>query len=209
MDEKGLLFLDPSSAPKKSRGNISPDLKRAIWDLYIPGGAATKTAYCPLCGKGVIERNVNSGYEAAHIVADKFFPPGRKLSIYYLYPSCSSCNNLCQDLCILDFLYLYARYKLLQQMMENIYHIYVEEHPNLSLKDRLIWNVLHHLYGGEQFSAGGGLINQKPIFEMAKSVQLRHYTLQVEEASDKLRKLSGELYEVAMSEIIVSAPRFS
>ena len=78
---------------KRRKTGITPAMKRTIWDIHI--GIGYKTAKCPLCSLSELSNNVNSGFEAAHIVADKFFTD--KLSVLYLYPSCKVCNNECEE----------------------------------------------------------------------------------------------------------------
>lgn len=174
------LLADPdetkvSSAPyfknpaKRLKGNaaISMVVRRAIWDIHI--GAAIKRAKCPICGIAPIEQNANSGYDAAHIVPDKYFTG--VMSIYYCIPSCKACNNNCGDLCILDYLYVLNRLEALRHIIHVIYKTFISEHDDeLAPEARTAYGILDKLYGPQRFILGG-IQNTKQIYEIARTVQ--------------------------------------
>jgi len=152
---------------KKQKG-IPVQLKRAIWDMYI--GPHVKEATCPLCGTARIERNSNSGFDAAHVVARKFLD--KELSVYYLYPSCASCNNQCDDLCLLDYMWCRQRIAQLRRFIMAVFEAFVAEHKHdLTDESRYAWKVVEYLYGKETFKAGGGLQNAKQVYEVARTEQ--------------------------------------
>ena len=69
---------------KKPRKGISATLRQQIWDIYI--GIGLKSAQCPLCGlKTIYNTQKNSGFEAAHIIADKWFTNDMPLNCLYLF----------------------------------------------------------------------------------------------------------------------------
>lgn len=159
---------------------MSANLKHAVWDMYI--GIGVQKALCPLCGIEYIHRNVNSGFECAHIVARNFFTGN--ISVYYLHPSCDVCNNQCHDVCVFDFLWCRNRLAPLRKAVMAVYLAYVTEHEaQLAPQDRLIHLVLDHLYGDKRFPIGGGIVNKKQIYELARDEQfewLRQRSAQLE-----------------------------
>jgi hypothetical protein len=161
---------------------VTPNLKKAIWDHYI--GIGLNESICPLCGLYRIYKSQNSGYEAAHIVADKFFD-GHELTSLYVFPSCTQCNNECRDLCLLDFLYVRERYGALRSMIWSIYTIYNTLNPG---EEWMSWKLLNHLYGKERFAAGGGIVNTRQIYEIARNDQIQRIIKQTTELTAELQK---------------------
>ena len=151
---------------KKSKSGITPTLKKAVWDLYI--GIGVQRAPCPVCGVTELSRTANSGFEAAHIVADKYFT--EELSTLYLFPCCKPCNNECRDLCLLDFVWCRERHHVLRKMIWDIFCHYQNMHPGEP--ENQAWKILDHLYGPKRFSAGGGLVNRTQIYLVARMVQM-------------------------------------
>ncbi len=184
---------------KKSKSlAVTPALKKQIWTVYI--GDAVKETICPLCGITTVYQYNNSGFEACHIVARKFST--EQPSIFYLTVGCSSCNNNCADICVLDYLFCTHRLGALRQMIQIIYGKFIEQHEHsLSNENRLIWNVLDYLYGSRRFPAGGGIVNTKQIYEIARSEQLILLSEQISRASQTLVRLSKEYSLVAETEI--------
>lgn len=171
---------------KKNYSTASPALKKASWDIYV--GIGKQETLCGLCGLNRIQNNVNSGFEGAHIIAKGFLT--EDLTIYYLYPSCSVCNNECKNLCVLDFLYARQRIAELRKMIMIIYKRYVLEHEHeLNVQDRMAWLILDHLYGPKRFPAGGGIQNTKQIYEIARTEQ---YQFLMEQSAELERQL-GEI----------------
>lgn len=169
-------FVAPVAVKGKSKG-VTPTLKRAIWDLYV--GAGQRETQCLLCGVHKIYATQNSGFEAAHVVARSFFVGD--LTIYSLIPSCASCNNECENMCLLDFLWVRSRIAPLRRIIMTIYNAFVTQYAHeLATKDRMAWRVLEHLYGPSRYPAGGGIINTKAIYEIARAEQ---YAALVEEAA--------------------------
>jgi hypothetical protein len=184
---------------KKPRTNADSNLKKIIWDRYI--GPGIKETTCPLCSTYKIENNVNSGFVAAHLVASKFVIE-EKLNIFHVFPSCSSCNSECGDLTVFDYLFCRQRINALKRLVKSVYKVFIEENGNiLTNEHRLIWKVLDHLYGNTRYPAGGGIINTKPIYEIARGEQLVLLADTLTEKTQELVKLSNEYQLVASSEI--------
>lgn len=178
---------------------VSVALKRAIWDMYI--GMGVQKTFCPICGINQISNNVNSGFEAAHVVARRYF--SGEMNVYYAYPSCSSCNNQCEDLCLLDFFYVRNNLHALRQFIMKVYQCYLIEHSHhLALEDRYSWRIIHHLYGPERFLTGGGIINTKAIYEIARVEELHLLTAEVCEVSKRLKDISDRLCVVSQTKIL-------
>ncbi len=184
---------------KKSKSlAVTPALKKQIWSTFV--GDGVRETVCPLCGINKIYQFNNSGFEACHIIARKFST--EQPSVYYLTVGCSSCNNNCADLCVLDYLFCTHRLTALRNMIRIIYAKFLEEHHHTLANDnRLIWNVLDHLYGSRRFPAGGGISNTKQIYEIARSEQLVALSSQITDLSKTLCQLSVEYAMVAETEI--------
>ena len=168
---------------KKPKTNITSNLRRQVWDLYI--GVGTKTALCPLCGINRISNyESNGGFEACHIVASKFFH--FDLSVYYLFPGCSTCNNDCSSMCLLDFLWCRGRITPLKNLISCVFNTFINEHTNdLKPEDLLAHKIIEHLYGENRFPSGGGVKNTHQIYEVARLV---HYQELIEEGAQLAKK---------------------
>jgi hypothetical protein len=189
--------MDPFLKKPKSLA-ITPLLKKQLWTTYV--GDAIKETACPLCGINKVYQFTNSGFEACHIVAKKF--NSEVPSIYYLIVGCSACNNNCADICVLDYLFCCQRINALRKIIQIIYGKFIEEHEHtLARENRLIWNVLDYLYGARRFPAGGGIVNTKPIYEIARSEQLVALSEEIAVVSQSLVRLSKEYALVAECEI--------
>lgn len=165
MDE---IHAPPAKKHASSSGGVSTALKRVVWDTYV--GIGVQKTLCHLCMINTIYSNVNSGFECAHIVARTMLTEAP--NVYYLYPACDVCNNQCGTLCVLDFLWARNRLKPLRHAVMAVYKLYVTEHnAELSPQDRMIHVVLDHLYGDRRFPLGGGIVNKKQIYELARIEQ--------------------------------------
>jgi len=185
------------------RKAVTPTLKRAIWDLHV--GPGVKEALCPLCGVHGINATQNSGFEAAHIVARKFFVGD--LNLFSFVPSCGGCNNECEDLCVLDFLWVRARLSPLRRIIMTIYNAFMAQHAHeLAYADRMAWRVLEHLYGPSRYPAGGGIVNTKAIYEIARAEQ---YFALVEECMALAAKQQALAIQLrALTEAIIQPMKF-
>jgi hypothetical protein len=173
---------------KRRRTTVSVALKRAVWDAYI--GPAVQEAPCPICGIVRIYQTRNSGFEAAHIVADKY-ELATELNVTHLYPCCETCNNYCSDLCLLDYMWGRERIPQLRAFIWAVYQAFVGRHVGeLDQLDNLTWRVIQHLYGAQRYPGGGGLQNEKQIYELAREVQM---TKLAEEAA----RLSAQMVDNA------------
>lgn len=180
---------------KKQKNNITPTLRQQIWDIYI--GIGIKSDLCPLCGLKIIySAQKNSGFEAAHIVADKWFTKDISLNCLYLYPSCASCNNECQDHTVLDFLFIRNRMTQLRRMIEQIFVTFVNMYETvLEPQHRVAPMILQHLYGTKRFPAGGGIANEKAIYDIARQV---HYDLLVKRSVELLKQMQENNKEMQL-----------
>ncbi len=196
----GLDDETPLKQPKKSEPkgkNVDVALRRLIWDRYI--GPGVKEIQCPLCSMYKIYQNANNGFEAAHIVAKKF---NLELNVYQVYPSCSSCNSECKTMCLLDYLFARQRFNALKRIILQIYTIYLEEHGDtMTENEKLIWNVLDHLYGADRYPAGGGIENKTGIYAIAKSQQLSMLSEKISTITKSLQEVTREFAIVADNEI--------
>lgn len=187
---------------KKRRTTITPNLKKAIWDIYI--GPGIMITPCPLCGVRELYRNQSTGYEAAHIVADKFFEGS--LTSLYLFPTCSVCNNDCSDLCLLDFLWCRERYDVLRKMLWDIFSHYIKERPHES--NSQMWKIIDHLYGPNRFPAGGGIENIRQIYQLCKTEQIARLMEQSANLNAQLIENSQLMQRLLTEKLPCEQPRF-
>ena len=182
--------------------NVSATLKRAVWDTYI--GPGIQDAPCPICGLSRIYQTRNSGFEAAHIIADKYCITD-ELSVLDLYPSCSSCNNDCSNLCLLDFLWGRERIAQLRDVIWRIYQAFsIRFCDELNQYDRMAWKVLQFLYGSKRYPAGGGIQNERQVYEMARSVQQTKLVARAAELAVQMEQNAADLRRLMEAKI---APR--
>lgn len=171
--------------PTTGGTTISPALKRLLWDMYI--GPGMMRAPCPLCGVQELSRDVNSGFEGAHIIAQCYFQG--EMNKYYGYPSCRPCNNECRNACILDYLYNNGRIAQLRAMIRAIFKAFVTENEHvLAVESRIAHVILRHLYGKQRWVRGGGITKEKEIYEIARCEQ---YNMLVQEAAEMSAKLTA------------------
>lgn len=160
-------------------------------------GVGVQEAPCTLCGINRIKSNVNSGFECAHIVARNYMT--EQLTVYYMFPSCATCNNECRDMCVLDFMWVRGRLAPLRKVIMLIFQRYVVEHEHeLAPDQRMAHLVLDNLYGPKRFPAGGGIQNTKQIYEIARAEQyqwLLEQSLQMEKRLGDLQVARQELLE--------------
>lgn len=192
---QGQLGFAPPIVPyesrkKRARAAISLDVQKQVWDIHI--GTGTKRAPCPLCGERQIESpSKRCGLECAHIVADKFNPD--KPSPLSLYPSCSSCNNRCEDECILDFLFRTGRHAELERLIRSVHACFCMLNPDQPSERLLMPAVIDTLYGFERFKVGGGIFNDVEIGQFAKMV---HAKKNMEEQKALQEKMSEKIDEL-------------
>lgn len=181
-----------------TKKSVSSSLKHAVWDTYI--GIGVQKALCQLCLLRTIHSNVNSGFECAHIVARVHL--NESPTIYYLYPSCEVCNNQCRNDCIFDFLWARNRLAPLRKALLAVFKHYVTEHEHeLAVQDRMIHLVLDTLYGSQHFPLGGGIVNKKQIYEIARVEQYEDLLNESNELEKRLLLLHQQRKNLMEAEI--------
>ena len=104
---------------KRKRSQQVPwDVRKRIWDMHMGN---VKSGPCLLCGMEHIKKNKNNGFEAAHIVANKYCQ--KSDDPYLLIPSCSTCNNEMGTTNLWDWLYGNGRFKALKSIAWKIIQI--------------------------------------------------------------------------------------
>lgn len=193
-------MIGPNGRFVKKKTTISQKLRKQIWEMYI--GPGKKSAMCPLCEQVEIEGpSKNSGFQAAHIIADKFLAD-EDLSVFYLFPGCASCNNECADECILDYLLNRLRIDRLSQVIWQIFTVFARLNSfQLSKLEGMAWKVLDFLYGPSKFTAGGGIQNTYEIYKLASAIQLNHLNIELRKATDRVTELAQIIKEVTACEI--------
>ena len=86
----------------------------------------------------------------------------------------------------------------LKHVIEHIYLTFIDMHEDvLERKHRVAPMVLHHLYGSQRFPAGGGIANEKAIYDIARMV---HYNLLVKKAMVLMKQVeeNGEEMETVL-----------
>lgn len=189
------MDVGPIPGSKKASSNITPALKKAVWDFYM--GIGVQKALCSMCGINTLLANTNSGFECAHVVARNFFY--EDLNVYYLFPSCSVCNNQCREMCVWDFLYVRGRLGPLRKAIMAIYTAYLVEHEHeLAPQDRMAHLILDHLYGQKRFPLKGGIENTRQIYEIARIAQyeyLREQSAALERQLEEIQIQRRQLME--------------
>ena len=166
---------------------MSQALRRAVWDMHV--GPGVQQTHCGLCGINAMSRTQNNGFDTAHIVARKWMVSDEKINVLYLVPSCKSCNSQCENTCVLDFLWCNNRLATLRRIIMVIFNAFVTQHIHeLSDEDRMAWRVLEHLFGPSRYPAGGGIINTKAIYEIAR---IEQQAALIEEAAQLTRELQS------------------
>ena len=184
--------LNQVGVKKKQKTNIPQSVRKRIWELYI--GIGVKETTCPLCGFNKIYGITTAGFQACHIVADGYCNKKKDLNEFDLYPGCQSCNNECADLCIFDYLYGRQRIKQLRDMIWAIYKCFSVQHQDeLSYYEGMCWKVIQYLYGKQRYLAGGGIANEKQIYEIARSIQYEDLLQQSQAKAIELKVLSEQM----------------
>ena len=189
---------------KKRKTSITPALRKAVWDLHI--GMGVTEAVCPLCNLNRIYRNTNSGFEAAHIVPDKWMVDD-KLTTLHLFPSCSGCNNDCGTLNIFDYLWCRGFHDVLRRMIWAIFGQYIRERPQE--KNSQAWKVLDHLYGRERYPTEGYIVNCTGIYRLATAVQIQKVSDESTELAAQLKTNADLIERLATAKYPDECPRFT
>ena len=178
------------SFKKKSRKTVTPDMQKRIWNTHI--GTGVKEVPCPLCGINIIKcPNNRCALENAHIVCDKFFMG--EPSPLSLYPSCASCNNRCGEECILDFLFSAGRWKQLEDLIRSVHATFVMQNSDLPPERLFMHEVMDHLYGWERYKAGGGIVNEFEIYNIARSLHMKELNQEIAALNDRMREKMDEM----------------
>lgn len=189
------------------RKPVTVEQQREIWNCHI--GIEHKEATCPLCGKNVIKNpSSRKTLECAHIVAEQF-DRGVEPSPLSMYPSCASCNNGCNNVCLLDHLYLNGKVAQLRRMIKSIHAVYTMRNPELEPERLLMHNVIDELYGYERYKAGGGIINEYEIRIIARSVHMKLLMNEVKTLTKKLQKQNHLIEMLHDKPIGRKKPRFA
>lgn len=182
-----------------NKRNIQQNLRKRIWELYI--GIGVKEATCPLCGTNTISVVQNSGFQACHVVADGYHT-SKKLTVFDVFPGCATCNNECADACLIDFLYNRQRFGELRRFMWNVYTAFITQHADeLAHHERMCWRVIQHLYGRARYPAGGGIVNEKQVYEIARAEQCARLAQDIGECNDKLQEMCRQLQHLMSCDI--------
>jgi hypothetical protein len=201
MMEKFLGSQQQQQRNNSGKSGISPKLRAQIWETYM--GVGNRSDLCPLCGTNQIQSHQsNSGFQACHVVADKWMSSQQEASVYYLFPGCAVCNNECADVCLFDFLFARGRHAQLRAMITAVFKAFSAQHQdNLSFVEGQAWRVLDHLYGPKRFPAGGGIQNTQPIYEVARRVQMQLLLERIEVLSKQVKEAYARLETIASAEI--------
>lgn len=198
--KKPALVLTEQEQKQQQGKAADVAMRRLIWDRQI--GPGIKEALCPLCSTYKIYRSVASGFESAHVIAKKFSIG--KPNIYQVYPSCATCNKDTRTVCMLDFLFCQGRYAALKKIITQMYTLYIEENGDtMQEEDKLIWNVLEHLYGPSRYPSGGGIVNRAQIYNIAKGIQLTILSEKANVLSQQLQETTKHFGLVAGTQITI------
>jgi hypothetical protein len=148
------------------------------------------------------------GLECAHIVAERF-APGVEPSPLSMYPSCKTCNNSCNDLCLLDHLYLSGKYRQLRRMIKSVHAVYSSLNPEMDEERLLMHNVIDDLYGYDRHKSGGGIVNDYEIRIIARSVHMKMLMAEIKALTEKLQKQTKLIEMLHSKPIGRKKPRFA
>lgn len=191
---------------KRQRKTLTNEVRRLIWQTHMPPGS--KDGTCPICNEIPIQSaSTKAGFEAAHIIAYKFNT--FDTSVLYLYPSCKTCNNACEDECLLDYMWSHHKYENLRRLMQSVYNAYMAMNPDLTGEEVLLWRVMERLYGYDRWKAGGGIVNEIPIYTLARSEHMRMLNERIQTQTRLLERYAAEMRLVAEAQIRVARPRYS
>ena len=110
-------------------------------------------------------------------------------------------------MCVLDFLWVRARITALRRIIMTIYTAFVTQHAHeLAPADRMAWRVLEHLFGPSRYPAGGGIVNTKASYEIARAEQ---YAALVEEAARYAQEQQALALQLrALTEVDIKPMKF-
>ena len=189
---------------KRARKNIPPTLRLTCWDVYIGPGVQKTT--CFLCGLYEISKTTNNGFQALHIIAEKFNP---NVNIFFIYPGCAACNSECDVLCMFDFLYVRGRYRQLKHILWQIFTLFTERRgEELHYYNNSMARVIQHLYGYNRFRSGGFLANVE-IYSICQSLQVEKLTIKAAELSEELKKNAQLMTAILEEKLVISKPHFA
>ena len=178
---------------KKSYAQV----RRAVWEMHM--GVGVQSAKCILCNTYVVSVNVNSGFEACHIVARCYMSEERPLTRFDLVPGCNVCNNECRDMCLLDYLFVRSRSETLRRVVRTICRCFLEEHGAALLPyQRMGWRILERLYG----TPTGGIQNSG-VYAIARADELEQMTSEIVKCTRKLEDLVSRMNALASTQIPV------
>lgn len=179
-----------SSRPMGRRSSVSTSndkTRRSVWGAYI--GQSITAKPCLLCGRNIIVRNTNSGWQAAHIAPQALDKHNHQEEgtnrIILQVPSCPSCNNRMDCMNLFDYLYTNGEHKRLRFLLWKWWQRY----PNGEAKkeQKTLSQLLYFHFGAEYFPNGGGIENQQ-VYHMADKLQLKKLEKKTSRARRKMQK---------------------
>ena len=153
-------------------------------------GQTKKEALCPLCCEATIKKNTSYGFEGAHIVADAYFCG--TANKYAFYPTCKSCNGHMNTICLFDYLFAKGYIRKMNEICWTIFTCYANEHEEEMQKyDGMMWRFIHHFYGSDRYKAGGGIVNERGIYELLRNYQVTMTVQKMHKYNKKLQDASN------------------
>ncbi len=155
----------PAGATKQKK-TLAEKLREDSWRLHY--GANLKRAMCHFCGVTELSFNDKMGWQAAHVVPEKFATHHHH--VYNLVPCCAACNRSMGTDNALDYLWNANRTAALKTVCTNIYAAVAGRaddatHMNV-MYDGCIWKLIQKLFGSDEHTAGGGItcVNEQEIY---------------------------------------------
>lgn len=86
------------------------------------------------------------------------------------------------------------RIEPLRRFMIAIHSYFVAMNGNsLAEQEHRMWRVMRRLYGPERFPLGGSIVNEKQIYELARSTELTLLTEEAQQLAHKLKHKSNQI----------------
>ena len=179
----------PTRPAKRKRKSTPVGCKRGC--LTIHAGPHAKSMTCLGCGVETVEFTKRAGWDASHIVADKYFGDVT-LSKYDLVPLCSQCNQDMDTMCFWEWILdVRGRTTQFKEAAYKIFKAYNQEHVSEQVES--CWElVLVKLHGSTRFPKEA-IIQDERCFKNAKRILKSH---QFEKLQERTRKLNQEIIEI-------------
>lgn len=168
--------------------------RELLWAWYM--GASVKEAMCPVCGVNRIQRNVDAGWDGAHIVPKSLDThnsqsPGYPLASL-MVPACRPCNTTMRNRNLIDYMYTAGRHRALCKLLWKWFSKYPFPDAVASC-DGVMWRLVDSKFGPQHFSDAtphAGIQHTQAIYAQLVTFQQRKIAKQIGKLNKKILQLS-------------------